>query len=236
MEISALAWRDATDHCAYCLRVAQTPATGEATEPETTRSDVSLDPLTRVVSAQGLRHLRYVITAGYDSTQQCLGGVRALGLHQIGTLRIDANLRSLDHGPQRQGAGRPKVYDGTTHWEDLSRLTKVETSDDDLVRYPQVLNPVPCQRNLRVVLVVDPTHHRRAVLFRTDLDLVALTLSRSYKARFPIELLLRDAKQFTGCTDCQARSHAKRTFHFNASLCAVTFATLEARQQHGEAA
>ena len=47
--------------------------------------------------------------------------------------------------------------------------------------------------------------------------------------------LFRDAKQFTGLTDCQARSQAKLNFHFNASLSAVTLAKLEARQQTGEA-
>jgi hypothetical protein len=48
-----------------------------------------------------------------------------------------------------------------------------------------------------------------------------------------IEFLFRDAKQFTGLSDCQARSKAKLDFHFNASLSAVTFAKLEARHQHG---
>jgi hypothetical protein len=33
-------------------------------------------------------------------------------------------------------------------------------------------------------------------------------------------------------SDCQARSKAKLDFHFNASLSAVTFAKLEARQQN----
>jgi hypothetical protein len=42
--------------------------------------------------------------------------------------------------------------------------------------------------------------------------------------------LFRDAKQFTGLTDCQARSQAKLAFHFKMSLLAVTFAKLEARQ------
>ena len=48
------------------------------------------------------------------------------------------------------------------------------------------------------------------------------------------EFLFRDAKQFTGLTDCQARSHAKLHFHFNASLSAVTLAKLDVRQQHGD--
>ena len=48
-----------------------------------------------------------------------------------------------------------------------------------------------------------------------------------------MEFLFRDAKQFTGLSDCQARSRAKLDFHFNASLSAVTFAKLEARHQSG---
>jgi IS4 transposase len=44
------------------------------------------------------------------------------------------------------------------------------------------------------------------VLFSTDTELDALTLYRYYKARFQIEFLFRDAKQFTGLNDCQARS------------------------------
>jgi DDE superfamily endonuclease len=236
LEISVLAWLDITDNCAYGLSVAQTPSTGEAPEPETTRIDVYLDQLTHGVSEHHLRHLRYVITDGYYSKQKFLGGVRALGLEQIGKLRIDANLRYVYQGPQRPGPGRPKTYDGKVHWDNLSRFEKVETEDDDIVLYHQVLNHVQCQCNLSVVRVIDTKHHRRAVLFSTDVDLDALTLYRYDKARFQIEFLFRDAKQFTGLTDCQARSQAKLNLHFNASLSAVTLAKLEARQQYGEAA
>jgi DDE superfamily endonuclease len=236
LEISALAWLDVTDNCAYCLSVEQTPSTGEAPDPETTRIDVYLDQLTRVVSAQHLHHLRYVITDGYYSQQKCLRGVRALGLDQIGKLRIDAHLRYLYQGPHRPGPGRPKTYDGKVNWDDLSRFEKVATDDDEIVLYHQVLNHGQFQCNLRVVLVVDTKHHRRAVLFSTDVDLDVLTLYQYDKARFQIEFLCRDAKQFTGLTDCQARSQAKLNFHFNASLSAVTLAKLDARQQHGEAA
>ena len=80
-----------------------------------------------------------------------------------------------------------------------------------------------------------PSTHRRALLFSTDVALDVLTLYRYYKARFQIEFLFRDAKQFTGLCDCQARSKAKLDFHFNASLTALTLAKLEARQQHGDA-
>jgi hypothetical protein len=236
LEISALAWLDITDNCAYCLSAEQTPPADKTTDAEATRIDVYLDQLARVVSEHHLSHLRYVITDGYYSKQKFLRGVCALGLEQIGKLRLDANLRSLYQGPQRPGPGRPKTSDGKVHWDNLSRFEKVETEDDDIVLYHQVLNHVQFQRNLRVVLVVDTKHNRKAVLFSTDLHLDALTIYRYDKARFQIEFLFRDAKQFTGLTDCQARSQAKLNFHFHASLSAVTLAKLDARQQNGEAA
>jgi DDE superfamily endonuclease len=236
LEISTLAWLDITDNCAYCLHVAQTPPTDKTTDPEATRIDVYLDQLARVVSAHHLSSLRYVVADGYYSKQKFLGGVRALGLEQIGKLRLDANLRYLYQGPPRPGPGRPQTYDGKVNWADLSRFEKVETDDDHIMLYHQVLNHVQFQCNLRVVLVVDTKHNRRAVLFSTDVNLDALAIYRYYKARFQIEFLFRDAKQFTGLTDCQARSQAKLTFHFNASLSAVTLAKLEARQHNGNAA
>jgi hypothetical protein len=188
-----------------------------------------------VVSAHHLSHLRDIITDGYDSKQQFLGGVRALGREQIGQLRLDAHLRSLYQGPQRLGPGRPKTSDGKVNGTTLGRFAKVETADDEIVLSHQVLNHMQFQCHLRIVLLVDTKHHRRAVLLSTHVDRDALTLYRDDKARFPIECLFRDAKQLTGLTDCQARSHATLNCHFNASLSAVTLAKLEARQHNGNA-
>lgn len=47
----------------------------------------------------------------------------------------------------------------------------------------------------------------------------------------PYEFLFRDAKQFTGLSDCQARDQQKSEFHFNASLSALNLAKLEVTQQ-----
>lgn len=99
--------------------------------------------------------------------------------------------------------------------------------------YHQVLNHVQLKRNLQVVVVVHTQRKHYAVLFSTDVDLEPHRLYRYYKARFQVEFLFRDAKQFAGLSDCQARSKAKLDFHFNASLSAVTFAKLEARHQSG---
>lgn len=53
-----------------------------------------------------------------------------------------------------------------------------------------------------------------------------------YKARFQIEFVFRDGKQFTGLADCQARDLTKLDFHFNSSLTALNLAKWDAVQQH----
>jgi hypothetical protein len=236
LELSALAWLDLTANCAYSLSVEQTPPTPPAAEAEATRVDAYVAQVKRVVEAHDLAHLRYIITDGYYSKQKFLQGMRAVGLHQIGKLRADANLRYLYMGPPRPGPGRPKTYDGKVSWTDLSRFECCETADADLVLYHQVVNHVQFKCPLRVVLVVNTRTKRQALLFSTDIALDALTLYRYYRARFQIEFLFRDAKQFTGLTDCQARAPEKLAFHFQASLTAVTLAKLDVQQQLGDTA
>ena len=51
-----------------------------------------------------------------------------------------------------------------------------------------------------------------------------------YKARFQIEFIFRDAKQFTGLCDCQSRQQQSLDFHFNASLAALNIAKLKQQQ------
>ena len=112
LEVSAVAWLDITDNCAYGLSVEQTPPSDKTSEPQGTRIDAYLEQLQRVVCDHHLGHLRYVIADGYYSKRKFLDGVRALGMHQIGKLRRDANLRYLYQGPGHSGPGRPKTYDG----------------------------------------------------------------------------------------------------------------------------
>jgi hypothetical protein len=62
------------------------------------------------------------------------------------------------------------------------------------------------------------------LLFSTHLELDAKQILTYYKARFQIEFIFRDAKQFTGLTDAQTRDPKKLDFHFNASLSALNLA------------
>jgi DDE superfamily endonuclease len=233
LEISVLGWVDITHNSAYGLSVEQTPPS-LAADSDSTRMDAYLEQVRRVVTQYQLQPLKYVLTDGAFSNIKFVAGVHDLHLTQIGKLRCDANLRYLYTGPRRPGPGRPKTYDGKVDWSDLSRFECTETSDEGIFLYSQVVNHVQFKRNLRAVKVVDTHSNRSALLFSTDVDLAATTIYRYYKARFQIEFLFRDAKQFTGLGDCQARSKAKLQSHFAASLTAVTLAKLEARQQRDD--
>lgn len=234
-----LAWLDVTANQAYSLSVAQTPATVNAEavpgEAEETRIDRYLEQLRWAVERHELAWLRYLIADGYYSKAKVITTVIDLGLHQIGKLRADADMRYRYTGPRRSGPGRPKQYDGKVKWSDLSRFNRIDVDEPGIALYQQVLNHKQFKGDLNVVVVVDSRGKktRQAVLFSTDLTLAATTVYRYYRARFQIEFLFRDAKQFAGLSDCQARSEAKLNCHFNASLTAVSVAKLEAQQQAG---
>ena len=69
------------------------------------------------------------------------------------------------------------------------------------------------------------------VLFSTDLEIDPLYLYQCYTARFQIEFIFRDARQFTGLADCQARSPEALDSHVNASLTALNLAKAPLQQQ-----
>jgi hypothetical protein len=56
LELSALGWLDVTDNCADVLSVEQTPPTGPAADQETTRINIYLDQVPRVVQQHAFTH------------------------------------------------------------------------------------------------------------------------------------------------------------------------------------
>ena len=74
----------------------------------------------------------------------------------------------------------------------------------------------------------EPPKPRFIVLASTALALDGRKLVEYYGARFQIEFLFRDSKQFTGLLDCQARAAAALDFHCNASLATLNLVRAEA--------
>lgn len=242
LEVSLLSLIDVERHTAYALSVKQTPpALFTQTTPEdagrATRVDFYLEHL-REARARLPEVVQYGVFDGYYAKRKFIDGVCALSLHAISKLRVDARLRHLYTGAQKK-RGRRRRFDGQVSLADLSRFESVGTVDECLDLYTAVVNSISLQRNIRVVVVVNRKERekpRLTILFSTDTCLSACNIYRFYKARFQMEFLFRDAKQFTGLVDCQARDEKALNFHFNAALATVNLAKIEDGRRHNSQA
>lgn len=239
LEISTIAVVDVAAALGYALSVQQTPAS----EPVTTKTPASEPPLTRVdhylAHLQATRtslpaSVRHLVGDGDYSTYKWVKGVTALKLEVIGKLRHDANLRYCYDGPQKLRGARRK-YDGKVFFDELSRWQPLGEVSPNVTLYTAVVWSINLKRKIRVVYLLNrhsPEHTCKALLFSTDIELEPIALYEAYRARFQIEFIFREAKQFTGLSDCQARDKRKLDFHFNASLTALNLAKWDAHQHH----
>lgn len=227
LEISTLALVDVDYNTAYNLSTRQTCP---VTEPNETRVDQYLSHIKQDYMSLP-KCIRYLVADGYYAKTKFINGVTDLGLEFIGKLRHDANLRRLYHGVQKP-FGRHKLYDGKVKFDDLSRFDLIDEIEGTKL-YTAIVNSPCFKRNLRIVYLVKQVGKkvRTALLFSTDLELAAKEIYRFYKARFQIEFLFRDAKQFTGLNDCQARGRQALNFHFNAAMTALNLIKLQDRLQ-----
>jgi len=154
--------------------------------------------------------------------------------HLITRLRSDANLRYLYTGPRKKGPGAPKRYDGKINW-DCTQQT--ESRFEEVGRLPDrthveiwttVANSPHFGRDLRIVLLRNPKTGRTLLLCSTDTEQAAEEVVAYYRLRYQIEFVIRDAKQHTGLTHCQARSQEKIDFHLNMSIAGVNLLRLMA--------
>ena len=238
LEICGVSVIDVAENTAYTLSVRQTAPIKARENAQQGADENRID--------QYLQHLReiqpyrngdetYLCVDGFFAKKKFIDGVTAQNLHQIGKLRHDADCRYLYTGPKREkGSGNQKTYDGKVDWQDLSRFTYHHTQDD-MTLYSLVLNHKAFKRNLKVVVLVNEKIKNKknyVILFSTDKDLDAQTILRYYKARFQIELIFRDAKQFTGLSDAQTRDKKRMDFHFNAALTTLNLSKAEHLQTH----
>lgn len=247
LEISNLVVIDVTDHTGYSLSSWQTPPQeeieklvaarstgGQQDDDQISRVDFYAEHLQR--DAVHLpKEVKYLAVDGYYPKFKFVRVARALDLHLVSKLRHDANLRYLYQGPQKQ-FGAKRKYAGKVKFDDLSHFEDVGEVQKDIHLYTLVVNSVKLKCNIRLVYVLNLRNKNKpgyALLFSTDTDLAAETIYRYYKARFQIEFIFRDAKQFTGLGHCQARGQASLDFHFNASLTALNLAKVDAYLSFG---
>ena len=231
LEIGGLAVIDLQQHTGYHLEAIQTPAKLENMTLVDYYAKLILD---RAVSLTALS--RILVVDGYFAKRNFVHPIcEQTDLSIVCRLRDDANLKYRFNGKQ-SGRGRPKKYGDKVDLSNIDkRVFKLAFKNDKMTIYSAVVYSVSLKRNIKVSYTefTDSKGKVRAtkLFFSTDVNMNGLEIVSYYKARFQIEYLYRDAKQFTGIQHGQSRSLSKMHTHFNVSLTAVSIGKALLRHQ-----
>ncbi|MEG4229105.1 transposase [Microcoleus sp. N9_B2] len=259
LEISVISVVEVETHLSYSLSVQQTPWRPPTELPknpltakvkknskkrgEKRNTEISTPEITRVdSSAQHLKKtrcllpesVRYLVADGYYYRAKFWDAVRDTDLNLISKLRVDANLNYIYTG-ERNKRGAPRRYDGKVDCNNLKNLTFIKEIQPGVKLYSLVVWSccLKCKIRLACLSELQPNGKiKNILLFSTDVNLPTEQILEYYQARFQIEFIFRDSKQFTGLSDCQSRSSQRLDFHFNSSLIALNLAKYEAYNRH----
>ena len=240
LEVSILGVVATESRRAFGVDATQTPPDLPGETGGYSRVDFYLEQIIDLYETLTELGVSYWVGDGFYAKQKVFDTVTDLGGDLITRLRSDANLRYLYTGPQSEGPGRPKQYDGKIDWDDLDELRR---RFDEVGRLPDqpevrilttVANSPHFGRDLRVVLLIgpgeSPNGDEQVILASTDTGQSAEEVVRYYRLRYQIEFVIRDAKQHTGLTHCQARSQEKLDFHLNMSVATANLLRLLAQK------
>lgn len=233
LEMGLLSIIDIEHHTAYHIDAIQTPSPGERKS-----KDISLPEHYAQSIVYNKAHLQalachFLVADAYFAKKDFIDRIiQQTGLHLITRLRSDANCNYCYKGTKREGRGAPKKYDGKVDWNkpDFNHFI-LAYQDTNIKVYSAVVYCVFLKRNISISLCQqlhdDGSIKSYKIYACTDIRLKALLIKKYYQARFQQEFLIRDAKQFTGLQDCQARSTNKIEYHANTALTAINVAKFE---------
>jgi Transposase DDE domain len=172
-----------------------------------------------------LKVSRYLAVDGYFMKRAFISPLLAKGLQIITKARRDANFRYLYKGPLKQTRGRPKLYEGKVDTGNIDRRRiRLCYKDAEVGVYAAVLYAVQLKRKVLAAFLYYRDKEQPEIIISTDTAMNPLVMCRYYGLRFQVEFLIRDAKQYAGMEDCQARSKQKLHTHINVALTAVSLA------------
>jgi len=174
--------------------------------------------------------IRYMTIDSFGAKEKYVTGVISLGLHVISKLRKDARLRRLYTGKQKTRGRKRKFDTGRIDATDFVNLLIIKILEQNIELTSCIGYSVSLKRQIKIVRVrklESNGNYCDAFLFSTDLAQDTFEIYEFYTARFQIEFIFRDAKNFTGLNDCQSRDAQRLHYHFNASLTALNLVKLQ---------
>jgi len=233
MELGCLAIIDVKQNTAYHLEAIQTPPVNKNDAETGLIKHYCKIFSDRIDILKSISQI--LVVDGWFNKQKFISAMLKLGLEVICRLRPDANLKYLYNGPEKEGRGRPKKHAGKVdiHKIDMEQFEK-SYEDPEKVIYEAVVYSVSLKINIKLAYTQylnEKGEVTNTILyFSTNTLRDGIQIVKYYKARFQMEFIFRDGKQFTGLSDCQARSAEKIYNHVNYAMTAVNVSKAIIRQ------
>jgi hypothetical protein len=236
LEIGSFAAIDIKQNTAYHLLAVQTPsAKRDRINENKTLIDYYGDLLVER-SAELEKVSKILVCDAYFSKIKYVDKVcNETDFELISRLRDDANLQYKYYGPSKKGRGRPRKYSGKVNVKNIDkRKIKLVHTEEGLKIYSAIVYSVGLKRDIKLCYVEFTLSNGKQVnklFYSTNINRCAKQILKYYQARYQMEFIFRDAKQYTGLEQFQGRSENKLDFHFNASLTSISIGKGIARNE-----
>src|SRR3954447_7966688 len=225
LEAGVLSLVDVGDHMAYHIEATQTqPVAVDAATDE--HKDIMAQYAMMIISHKATlqSYSSVVAVDGYFMKKGFIDALSTEGFQVVTKGRRDASLKYLYHGKQ-SGVGHPRWYSGKVNLQKIDkRRWKQCYQDKEITAYEVGVYSVSLKRKVKAVYVVSEKEKGYELLISTDVTMAGDKVLQYYRLRFQIEFLIRDAKQYAGLEQCQARSTEKLYNHWNMALFSVSLA------------
>ena len=231
LEIMGLGLIDIDSHNCMMLRAHQTPGNFELKKRNMTLADHYIAVVKRY--RKELLKLSHLIVAdAFFSTRTFYEGIHKHGFHLISRFRDNAHLCYVYEGGPTGKPGRPKTIDGKIDLKklDMSRMLPIFVDGLPGVAYTLIAYSKAMKCKVRLVIWKMPDKKHK-LFFSTDTSLTGEEVLDFYRTRFQIEFCFRDAKQFCGLADSQARDANKLDCAFNASFASLNVAKVMMKER-----
>ena len=215
LDICGFAVVDIVNNTAFHLKTWQTPSADELAEK-------GLNLLTHYASLvtenaeQFKAFSNYIVADAYFSKRPIVKAVKSSGLKFISRLRDDSVLKYKFTGERTGKKGAPRKYAGLVDVHNFNpNHFSLDLSTEEITIYSLVVYSKAFKMDIKLAIAKfykEGVEMARKLYISTDLKQAGEKIVRYYQSRFQIEFLYRDAKQFTGLTNCQARSKKQTGF------------------------
>jgi len=179
-----------------------------------------------------LKQSNLIVADAFFSTRTFYEGIHEHGFHLISRFRDNAHLCYVYEGGPTGKPGRPKTIDGKIDLKklDMSRMHPIFVDGLPGIAYTLLAYSKAMKRKVRLVIWIMPDKKYK-LFFSTDTTLSGEEVLDFYRTRFQIEFCFRDAKQFCGLTDSQARDANKLDCAFNALFASLNVAKVMMKER-----